>query len=384
MSGSPRVSILWNFIPPYHLSLLERLQARLGNLEVCISTCMEPNRRWEPKWDGLSVTVQKCWTQPTRWRHPQGFSDPVWRHFPYDTLWLLMKNRPRVVISAQLGFRTAQAALYRRMFPRTRLIISAGLSEHTEEGLPAWRTLQRRALLMQADAVLVNGASGRKYLVGLGVPHERIFLTPYCPEIARHLELPLQRPAELNRRLISIGQLIVRKGLLPFLDALSGWLQRYTETSAEFWIAGDGTLRSELEGLSIPSRLRLRFLGDIPYEKLPGLYAQGGIFAFPTLADEWGVVVNEALAAGLPVLGSRYSQAVHELINDDVNGWTFRPDHPDEVYAALDRAMSSPDDQLGAMRSAARERVRSLTPQFGAECYAAAIDFALSSNNGHN
>ena len=51
-----------------------------------------------------------------------------------------------------------------------------------------------------------------------------------------------------------------------------------------------------------------------------------GVLVFPTLADEWGLVVNEALAAGVPVLGSLYSQAVEELVRDGENGWTFRPD----------------------------------------------------------
>ena len=54
------------------------------------------------------------------------------------------------------------------------------------------------------------------------------------------------------------------------------------------------------------------------------VYAKASLFAFPTLADEWGVVVNEAMAAGLPVLGSIYSQAVEELVEDGVSGWVFR------------------------------------------------------------
>src|SRR5207249_4625429 len=89
-----------------------------------------------------------------------------------------------------------------------------------------------------------------------------------------------------------------------------------------------------------------------------------GILAFPTLADEWGIVVNEALASGLPVLGRVYSQAVEELVRDGKNGWTFRPDRSDELFAALDRALTAPKTRLDEMRAEARRSVEHLTAEF--------------------
>ena len=89
--------------------------------------------------------------------------------------------------------------------------------------------------------------------------------------------------------------------------------------------------------------------------------------------------MNEALAAGFPVLDSLYSQNEEKLVQDDITGWTFRPDRPEETYAALDRTMTVPDEQLDEMRRAARARIRVLSPEYGAKCYIAAIDFARSS-----
>jgi glycosyltransferase involved in cell wall biosynthesis len=381
MNKSARVYLLTNIIPPYYRRVFEHLRELVGNLAILVSAPMEPNRDWRPEWGDLPVKVQKCWTYTTDWRHGQGFSDKMWRHFPYDTLPLLLREKPEVVISIQLGFRTLQAVLYRKLFPRSRLIVWLGLSEHTEKGLPGWRTLQRKALLRGADAVLVNGTSGKNYLLSLGVPRERIFPAPYCAEISLHLALPLEREPNVARRLLYVGQLTTRKGLQPFLIVLSEWLEKHSHEKCEFWIAGDGPLRGDLERFASIPELRLRFLGSVPYEKLPELYAQGGIFVFPTLADEWGVVVNEALAAGLPILGSRYSQAMEELVQDGLNGWTFRPDHPEEIYAGLDRAMAASEKQLDEMRRAGRERIRSLSPEYGAKCYLAAIDFVGSSRD---
>jgi glycosyltransferase involved in cell wall biosynthesis len=384
MNKHPKVTLLTNIIPPYYRPVFERLRDLHQGLKIFVSAPTEPNRNWDSQWGDLAVTVQKCWTYATHWKHEQGFSDKVWRHFPYDTLLCLKREKPDVVISIQLGFRTLQAAIYRKLFRKSRLIIWTGLSEHTEKGLPTWRIVQRKALLSVADAVLVNGTSGTRYLMSLGIPRERIFLEPYCAEILPYLDLPLVREENATRRLLYVGQLTTRKGIAPFLNVLSEWLRKHPAQKCEFWIAGDGPLRGELERFPAPPQLALRYLGSIPYEKLPELYSQGGVFVFPTLADEWGVVVNEALAAGLPVLGSLYSQALEELVQDGVNGWTFRADHPEEIYSALDRMMATRDEQLSMMRRAARVRISSLTPEYGAKCFHAAIEFVhpLSEEGG--
>ena len=101
------------------------------------------------------------------------------------------------------------------------------------------------------------------------------------------------------------------------------------------------------------------------------------MLVFPTLADEWGLVVNEAMAAGVPVLGSRNSQAVEEMVEDGETGWVFSPERREEIPSALDRALSTPSDQLGAMRDGCRARAR-FTPEAAAGGMLAAVEHAAS------
>src|SRR5206468_11003060 len=124
------------------------------------------------------------------------------------------------------------------------------------------------------------------------------------------------------------------------------WAQQHSDRRVELWFIGDGPLRSDLERLAKPLNLELRFVGNVPYGDLAIWYEQAGILVFPTLADEWGLVVNEALAAGVPVLGSLYSQAVEELVREGENGWTFRPDRAEEMSTALERALSLSGSEL--------------------------------------
>jgi glycosyltransferase involved in cell wall biosynthesis len=309
--------------------------------------------------------------------HPGGFTETTTRHFPYDEIPLLRRFRPDVIISTELGLRTAQAILYRRLRRESRLVIWVDVSERTEKGLSRTRTALRRALLRNADAVIATGQSCRSYLLQLGVPTTCIVEVPFVGDAKGLRSLPLQRDPRSERRLLYVGQLIERKGLQQFVKELSRWATEHPQIDLDFWLVGDGPLRPALEGMRTPLNLTISFFGNVPYDSLPAYYAQAGIFVLPTLADTWALVVNEALTAGLPVLGSLYSQAVEQLVADGENGWTLVPDKPGDVRRALDRALFTHGRELGRMREAARDSVSASTPEFAASRIKGAIALAL-------
>jgi glycosyltransferase involved in cell wall biosynthesis len=376
VSSELKIFVFTLAISPYDVRVFEHLQKEQKDLRLFVSKESLPVRDWSPGWGELRVTVQKCWSYWTKWSQGKAFAERVWRHFPYDTLWILIRNRPDVVITQQLGFRTLQAVMYRILFRQSRLIIWLGISDHTEKGTSSWREKLRKAMLRRADAVSANGAGARRYLKKLRVPSEKVFSLPYGTVIDPLVSVPLEREPGVARRLLFVGQLIERKGLTPFLRVLSEWLRKNPAEKCEFWIAGRGLLRQALEKFPRPASLVLRFAGSVRSDELSQIYRQGGIFVFPTFADEWGLPVSEAMVAGLPVLGSIYAQAVEELVEDGVTGWTFRTDEAEEMYGALDRAMRVPLGRLAEMRRMARERARGTGPEFGAKRLMEAIDLA--------
>jgi glycosyltransferase involved in cell wall biosynthesis len=139
-------------------------------------------------------------------------------------------------------------------------------------------------------------------------------------------------------------------------------------------LAGDGPLRETLATLPLAANVKLELLGVFQYDDLPEIYGSAGVFVLPTLADTWAVVVNEALVAGLPVLGSAYAQAVEELIVDGRNGWIFRPDDAEDAYRAIDRMMNTSELELDAMRANGRTVASQLTPERVADQIALAVN----------
>lgn len=376
------VVVLTNFLPPYRLPVFRSLRTKASAVRILLSTRMEPNRRWECQWEDLDVRVQKCFTLPKKWRHPAGFRSDGYVHIPYDTYLSLRRMRPDVVISAELGARSLLALLYRRSpgGVESRLILWATLSERTEQGRGILRECLRRLLLRAADGVIVNGDSGARYAARLGTRPNRLFRVPQTGEVQEFMRAPLERGPANGLRLLYVGLLEERKGVPSFVTVLSRWAERHPERDIQFRIAGSGPLDAWLSSLSTPRNLSVRLLGEVPYKDLPRVYEECGIFVFPTLADEWGLVINEAMASGLPVLGSVYSQAVEELVEDGVNGWVFRPDRSQELYQALERVFSTPTASLDQMRVNARKRVEKLTPDWVADQICQVIEDVCRSN----
>ena len=373
-----RLALLINFIPPYRVPLFKSLQARVSDLKIFVSTGMEPGRPWTPEWDGLNVRTQRNLTLHRTGYHPRKFAESLHIHIPYDTLGGLRQYRPDVLISGELGFRTLQAMLYRNMNPLSRIIIWGTLSEHTEQGRGKLRERLRNYLVPRADAIIVNGNSGERYIRRFGVDEKRIFRVPQAVVGAAFSSAGRQVRSKYADRLLYVGQLIERKGLEPFLMTLSGWANAHPTRTIEVCLVGDGPVRAKLQALTLSSNLQLHFVGNVPYAELPRLYARASVLVFPTLADEWGLVVNEAMAAGLPVLGSLYSQAVEDLILDNVTGWTFYPDQVPQMYKAINRALTTPREVMNQMRAACQRHIEHLTPDSAAEGIMQAIRYVCS------
>jgi hypothetical protein len=238
--------------------------------------------------------------------------------------------------------------------------------------------------LRRCENVLVNGRSGQRYVESLGVDPSRIFRCPYAASPIFLERGSAFRPSEIAHRLLYPGRFVDIKGVLPFLEVLRRWAEAHSDRAVDIDFVGEGPLERAIAVFPMPQNVRIKVFGKTDYDQLPAVYQARGILVLPTLQDEWAMVVNEALASGMPVLGSRYSQAVEDLCIDGVNGWTFRPDVGNEMEQALDAAFATTCDELNAMRHAARESVSDVTAQLAAQMMCDAVEHALNGSHRSN
>lgn len=385
-SISTRVVFLTHYIPLYQVRVFQEITKSIPDFKILLSTPIEPNRDFRPDWSGLDVEVQKTFMLRRRWKHRSaGFSDPLYIHVPYDTTSRLKSISPDVVVSHELGARSIAASRYCRQ-SGAKLVLATFMSEHTEQDRGWLRSRVRKRLIRSADAITYNGPSCRDYLLSMGAAKEKLFLLPYAADDRNRLaELPTRDEQAIRHRLICVGQLSERKGVLRMINQLSDYCKAENR-SIELTLVGDGPLRQQISEAPHDERLTVNLLGNQPARDLPALMQQNGAAIAPTLADEWLLVVDEAMHAGIPVIGSIYAQAVTTLVQEGQNGWSYNPLHSKDdtesrtLSDALNQYFRCDERTIQSMRRSARESVASRTPGRSADGAIAAIKSALNSN----
>jgi glycosyltransferase involved in cell wall biosynthesis len=126
-----------------------------------------------------------------------------------------------------------------------------------------------------------------------------------------------------------------------------------------------GVQADELRGSAPPN---VRFAGWVPRDDLPPLYAAADIFVLPSRSDQWGMVLNEAATAGLPLVATEAPGAAHDLIDNGVNGFRVPIGDAKQLHDALRRLVDDPE-----LRESAAARSSELAAGFTPERWAASV-----------
>jgi glycosyltransferase involved in cell wall biosynthesis len=200
-----------------------------------------------------------------------------------------------------------------------------------------------------------------KYLKTLS-SDTKFYITPYSPPLKSLLHLDEIEDSPEFKLLIP-GQLIERKGIINFLQSLSTFLQKNKQAVLlKLRIVGSGPLESQLQTYINHSKFSLEHIQFVPYEEMPLQYQWADVVVFSTFYDEWGLVVNEALAAARPVMGSIYGQASIELVEHGKNGILYDPLDAESVDKALSMLFSLNKMQLAQMGALGRNKVMEISP----------------------
>jgi glycosyltransferase involved in cell wall biosynthesis len=221
-------------------------------------------------------------------------------------------------------------------------VLMSESNEHDSTNL-WWKEEIKRRFVAQCGAALVGGAWHRDYLAKLGMPFEVIF-DGYDVVDNEHFRTGAEsasRDPDDSRALLNLphdyflacARFEPKKNLNRLVEAYGAYVRQVEVDPWHLVIVGDGPSRAELEsvarGLGIAERVL--FKGLTGYQELPGIYGLAKAFVHASTTEQWGLVVNEAMAAGLPVLVSERCGCVAELVKDGVNGYIFNPWKTEEI-----------------------------------------------------
>jgi glycosyltransferase involved in cell wall biosynthesis len=199
-------------------------------------------------------------------------------------------------------------------------------------------------------------------------PEPRHFNLPYHCDLAQFLAQPRHTRASDSVTFLFCGQMIARKGLDLLLTAFAQLPVR-----AHLLLVGrEAELPQLLTPLPAAVRARIEYAGFQAPDELPRFFAQADVFVLPSRYDGWGVVVNQALGAGLPVICSDKVGAWYDLVTDRENGCIFPAGDAERLRAAMQHFLDEAAriDQYG---EASRARAPQWQPADGAAKWVAAL-----------
>lgn len=343
-----RVAVIFDSFGPYHVARLTAAAALLDVVAIEVA----------------ASSVDYAWRRPdfgTAFERVTLFDSPSVgqpaREIVVRVEAALARFAPDVVAIPGWSDRAGLAAL--RWAGRNGVpVIVMSESNRDDEPRFAMREWVKRAILRQASAALAGGTRATEYLHALGMPLDRI-ATGYDvvdndhfargAEAARADADAVRARYGLPERYFLCNCRFVAKKNLPFvIDAYADYRRRAGDAAWSLVLSGDGDLKPVLEARAAGLKLgdSVRFPGFVQYEALPAYYGLAGGFILASTLEQWGLVVNEAMASGLPVLASRRCGSATDLVIDGRNGLRFDPADRGALVAAME-AIAAGDGTMG-------------------------------------
>jgi glycosyltransferase involved in cell wall biosynthesis len=229
----------------------------------------------------------------------------------------------------------------------------------------------RRSIVRLCDAFVTDGSHAAEYLASLGADRDRIVRSclPSIPRLP-----PSVNGSTEGVRFLFVGRFIPRKRPVELVRAFAGISGRHPK--ATLAMVGDGPLAPEVEMAAQAAPGRVLIWGRLEGAELGDQYARSDVLVVPSRREVWGLVVNEALAAGLYIIATDEVGSAHDLV--DVNSGEIIPGSANgaALAAAMERAIAKWDGSPAAL-ARRRARVADCTPAAFARDIHRAVSIAL-------
>lgn len=310
-----KVVLITNIPAPYRLPIFERIWSEFGDRFLVIYAAdREKNRSWNlPEIKFNHIFLKKRVTAKK-----DGFN---FVHNNLDVWSRLKEFNPDVVVTTGFNPTHIYAYVFARMYNKKHIPMTDGWL-FTEKDLSIFHKLLRKLIFSTSHAFI--GASEASLLLynSYGIESEKLFKSHLCVENKRFYNTIEFENREYD--LMFSGQFTDRKMPLFFSEIAGKVSKEFPKLKV--LVLGEGPLKEEffskLESLNID----FHYAGFVTQEELPSFYSRSKLFLFTTKLDPWGVVVNEALASGTPVLTTPFAGVANDLIINGKNGYVLPVD----------------------------------------------------------
>lgn len=355
----PKIAVIWGKWGPYHYARFHTL-VKLIKKDFCIGVALA-GKSSEYAWSLFenSITQTKLYTANPEKEHEK--LSPLiigWQLY-------LFYRREKIDIAFLPSYWPASslAILIAAKLAGVKCIMMNDSHAGTEKakGITKWF---KKKLINLFEAGFVAGTPQLKHFISFGMPKEKIFIgydvidneyfikkSNLVESRAQAIRCQLGLP---QHYILNLGRMVYKKNLSLLIEAYA--LNNSSKASHALVLIGSGPEESNLRNLALKKGLLVKNLiaGQIPehsantvffggfrqIEENPAFYTLADVFVLPSIEEEWGLVVNEAMACKLPILVSKYAGCAIDLVKDGVNGYQFDPTDINEFNILLKNILS--------------------------------------------
>lgn len=380
MQNKIKVLILHNYMTPYRFPLFREISKNQNiDLTVYFMSHSAKNRRWQK----LPETGFKYRVLPKIELSYFGrdFLAYIINYtFPFE----FFKNKFDIVISCGwLDFASQAAFLLCKLTGRKFII----WSESTVNEKSWRRTLTLpyvKFLVRNSDSCIAIGSLSKEYLISLGANPEKIFIAYSTVDVDYFRRASKISGIEKNKIrneigiktskvALFVGQFIERKGIIYLVKAFEKLKKKFDDASLV--LLGYGPLANFLRSYVQDKKINdVFFVGHKEVSEMPKMYAIADVFVLPSLEETWGLVINEAMACGLPVITTNKVGSSIDLIENKVNGFICRSGSDKDLFYFLNVLFRN-TKLRNKMKNNSIKKIENFTP------YKAASNFILAIKN---
>lgn len=353
--------VVANIPTPYRVNVFKSLKSNEFVILYCAGR--ESNRQWK-------IPVLPFQHEFLRERVRAASDGFNYIHNNPEVWSALSRLKPNVVITTGFNPTHLYAFLWAKLHGARHICMTDGTVQ--SEASLSWRhRLVRRVVYVGSHAFIAASRSGMQLYRDYAVSDKKIFQSHLCADNARFAALS----ANINRPydVMFSGQLHERKLPFLFVDVCRKLMERRGNCRA--LVLGDGPLRAEVLGRLTEAGVEFAYPGFVEQAELPGWYSKSKLLLFTTRMDPWGVVANEALAAGTPVITTHYAGVAGELVVNGATGFVIPPDS--DVWAEAASRLLDDHALWAAFSLAGQAKVAEYNYQAAADGILAACSYAM-------
>lgn len=367
MEQLKKVVIITNIPSPYRVDFFYYLQQHVKKYEfhIVYSSVRNTSRQWHADESRIqNSTYLKSKNIKIKKRY-----DEHDIYIPYGVGKVLSELKPDVVVAMEYNPTILMAMHWCRKH-KVKYISWTDGTLFSERNISRLQRFNRKYIIRRADAFIGSSTASRETQIAYGADEKKCFVSFLTVDLDKYIRPKTQYS---NRQLVTVGGLILRKGVDLLLDALA-----MTDESITLLVVGDGGERERLEKQAADLHIshRVFFKGFLEGEELNRCYSDSAAFVLPTREDCFGLVTLEAMCARLPIISSKYADGARDLVEDGVTGIIVDPYDVNQFAQQLNELVMD-EQRLESMGKAGFERIEKFSFENVSKGYVEAIDFVL-------